>query len=680
MKRWVGVACVLALVLAACGPPPTPPLVAPPPTATSTPPSPDEVATSFFQAWQQGQYDRMYDLVSDSARATTPRDLFVRRYTNIHAGIGETQVTVRQVGSTMLQSDAGTARVPFQVTRSVAIFGDLTEQNELPLVRGVDGSWTVDWQPGLIFTQLTASSSVRVTPDSPTRGRILDRKGTPLADNGSVVSVGVVPGQVRDEAQMLSALSDTLGLPAASIKPRYQNGQPDWFMPIASRPESDKATLQEKLGSVAGVQLHDTPARVYPLADAAAHVVGYVGHPTADDLTRLASAGYDEADWLGLSGVEATFEQQLAGQKGGRLAIVDAAGRAVRTIAEKASVAGADVQLTLDADMQQQAASAVGDQIGSAIVMDPRDGSLLALVSRPSFDPNRFVAGLSDAEWQELNGGSQPLVVRATESAYATGSTFKVITMAAGIEKAGYKATDTFDCGLDWNGLPGVTLHNWQPQGRLNLVEALTESCNPAFYEIGLKLDQLDRSVLPGLARAFGLGQPTGLVGLGESAGNVPDPASLRSWTNGDAVNLAIGQGYLLATPLQLANAYAALADGGSLRSPLLVKGAAQKDLGRLPVSAGTRATILEGMRRVTSTPAGTAAYAFQGERTPIAAKTGSAENENPEAHAWFVGFATPDQPRLLVLAMVEGGEHGGTVAAPIARQLIDYAVANYTS
>jgi hypothetical protein len=486
MRRRLLVGLGVAFLLTACGTLQPTPVQPPTPTATPTPPTPDEVATAFFQAWQQGQYERMYDLVSDSARATTPRDLFVRRYTNIHTGIGESQLSVRQVGSTMIQADAGTARVPFQVTRSVAIFGDLTEQNELPLVRGTDGAWSVDWQPGLIFTQLTATSSVRVSEDAPSRGRILDRKGQPLADNGSVVTVGVVPGQIRDEAQLVSGVGDALGLSPDVVKQRYQRGQPDWFMPIASRAESDRPSLEEKLGSIPGVQLHDTPARVYPLGDAAAHVVGYVGHPTADDLKRLASAGYEESDWLGLSGVEATFEQQLAGQKGGRLAIVDAGGRLVRSIAEKQSVPGSDVQLTLDADMQQEAASALGDQIGSAIVMDPRDGSLLALVSRPSFDPNRFVVGLSDAEWQELNGGSQPLVFRATESAYATGSTFKVITMAAGMEKAGYKPTDTFDCGLDWNGLPGVTLHNWEPQGRLNLVEALTESCNPAFYEIGL--------------------------------------------------------------------------------------------------------------------------------------------------------------------------------------------------
>jgi penicillin-binding protein 2 len=670
--------CTLAvgLLVVACETLPAPSIPQPAPTATPAPPSADEVAATFFQAWQQGQYDRMYDLLSDSARGTTPHDLFVRRYTNIHDGIGETRLTVRQVGSTMVQSEPGTARVPFQVTRSVAGFGDLTEQNELSLSRQEDGSWKIDWQPGLIFKDLTAGSSVRVSGDAPTRGRILDRAGRPLADNGSVVTVGVVPGQVSNEALLVSALADALGLSPDTVKQRYQNGQPDWFMPIAERPATDKAALDQKVGAIPGVQLQDTAARVYPLGDAAAHVVGYVGHPSADDLKRLASAGYDESDWLGITGVEASFEQQLAGQKGGKIVIVDQGGRVVRTIAEKTSMPGEDVQLTLDANLQQQAARALGDQVGSAIVMDPRDGSLLALASRPSFDPNRFVAGLSAAEWQQLNGASQPMVLRATGSAYATGSTFKVITMAAGIEKAGYTATDTFDCGLDWNGLPGVTFHNWQPQGRLNLVQALTESCNPAFYEMGLKLDQMDPTLLPSFARAFGLGQPTGVAGVSESAGNVPDPQSIQSWTNGDAVNLAIGQGYLLATPLQLANAYAALANGGTLRAPLLVKGAPQPTLGTLPISPGTRSTILEGMRRVTSTPQGTAAYAFQGERTPIAAKTGSAENENPEAHAWFVGFATPDAPRVLVLAMVEGGEHGGTVAAPVARQIIDYAVA----
>jgi penicillin-binding protein 2 len=264
-------------------------------------------------------------------------------------------------------------------------------------------------------------------------------------------------------------------------------------------------------------------------------------------------------------------------------------------------------------------------------------------------------------------------------SAYPTGSIFKVITMAAGMENGVARAADTYDCGLDWNGLPGVTLHNWQPEGMLKLSEALTQSCNPAFYEIGLKLDQVDPTLLPNFARAFGLGQPTGVQGIHEAAGTVPDPTWKRQqigepWSSGDSVNLAIGQGYLLATPLQMANAYAALARGGALLAPRLEQDLEAQPLGSLNLSAATLSAIVDGMRRVTSTPQGTAYYAFRDEKLAIAAKTGSAENENPDAHAWFVGFTPPDAPKLLVLVMVEGGQHGGTVAAPIARSLIDFA------
>ena len=229
---------------------------------------------------------------------------------------------------------------------------------------------------------------------------------------------------------------------------------------------------------------------------------------------------------------------------------------------------------------------------------------------------------------------------------------------------------------LEWAA--GVTLHNWQPQGTLQLTEALTESCNPAFYEMGLRLDRLDPNILPTFARAFGLGKTMSTPGVHESAGTVPDPSWKQQqlgqpWSSGDSVNLAIGQGYLLATPMQMANAYASLTDGRVV-APGLVADNPGENLGNLKLSPGTTAAILDGMKRVTSTSKGTAYYAFRDEKLPIAAKTGSAENENPDAHAWFVGFLPPDKPSLLVLVMVEGGQHGGTVAAPIARALIDMA------
>jgi penicillin-binding protein 2 len=668
------VGCVL--LLSGCGLPESPPATPSPvpPTATPVPKRPADTANAFFAAWQQGQYSAMYDLLSSAARASTPRDVFVRRYANIHDGTTETKLTAQATGDV----DPTTNQIAFQVTHSLASYGDVAEANTLQLVQEQD-TWKVAWQPGLIYSGLTATSAVRVTPDVPTRGRILDRNDKPLADNGTILNVGVVPGEIKDEPALLSALSDALGMPPETIKQRYQGGQPTWFMPITERPESDRADLNAKVGSVPGVSLQAKAARTYPLGAAAAHVVGYVGHPTADELRQLASAGYDESDWIGRSGVEAWGQQRLAGTRGGAIQIVDQAGKVLRNVTRKAAVPGQDIKLSLDGRVQQEAAKALGDKTGSVVMLDPRDNSLLALASEPSFDPNQFVTGLTDVQWQQLNGPERPLVLRASESAYPTGSIFKVITMAAGIEQAGYKTSNTFDCGMDWNGLPGVTLHNWQPQGKLNLVQALTESCNPAFYEIGLKLDQQDPTILPTFARAFGLGQPTRAAGVHEVPGTLPDPTwkqqQLReTWTSGDSVNLAIGQGYLLATPLQMANAYAALARGGKLLAPVLVADQDSQSLGSLNLSPGTLATILDGMKRVTSTPQGTAYYAFRDEKLPIAAKTGSAENENPDAHAWFVGFTPPDKPSLLALVMIEGGQHGGTVAAPIARSLIDLA------
>ncbi|GAC1322731.1 MAG: penicillin-binding protein 2 [Chloroflexota bacterium] len=673
----------LCLLLTACSliaPEPTPtgtPIVAAS-TATPVPARPEDAAAAFFAAWQAHRYDAMYDLVSSSAQAATPRDMFVRRYANIASGIGETRLQVTP-SDTELDPSGTTARATFTVTRTLAIFGEVSEDNALLLVQEGD-HWRIGWDPGAIFANLNATSTVRVLPDTPKRGRILDRTGVPLADNGSVLAIGVVPGQITDEAAMVAALSGALGLPPELIKSRYAGGQPTWFMPITQRPESERPDVEAKLDGVAGVSLQDRPARVYPIGPAAAHLVGYIGHPTADELRTLSANGYDGSDWIGRSGVEAWGEKTLAGTRGGAIQIANASGDVVRVMAQKKSVPGEDIRLSVDAAIQNEAMQVLGDRAGSAVVMDPKDASVLALASTPSFDPNEFVTGISDQRWQELNGPSRPLLFRAVESAYPTGSVFKVITMAAGLENGVVTPQESFDCGPDWHGLPGVVLHNWQTQGTLKLSEALTESCNPAFYEIGARMDRRDPQLLPNCARQFGLGSVTGTLGVSEIAGTVPDPQWKQTqvgeaWTTGDGVNLAIGQGYLLATPLQVANAYRTLAEG-SLVSPGLVPSDKPHLLGSLDLAPTTSSAILEGMQRVTSTSAGTASYAFRDEKLPIAAKTGSAENENPDAHAWFVGYTPPLDPRLLVLIMIEGGQHGGTVAAPVARALIDYAYA----
>lgn len=675
-------------------PAPATPTVAPPsPTATPNTQAFADTVNQYVQDWQAGKYADMYGLLSASARASISQDKFVARYTNIASGIEQTGVAVTPQIPTDL-TPTGTppvVNVPFHVTYKLTVLGNIDEDNVLPMV--VDnGAWKVAWTPGLIFKDLTGDRIVRYDPVVPTRGSIFDRNGNILAEQGPILSVGVVPGEIKDEKALLAALSGYLKMPPDQIKKAYAGAQPDWFVPLKDLPMSDKAQADAKLGNVPGVSLQQKETRVYPYGAATSDFVGYVTRATADDVKKNPGSGIDAGDWVGRAGLELWGQKYLAGQKGATLAILESDGTTVvRTIAQKEAAPGQDLITTVDVNTQIQANKILGDHNGSLIVMDPRDNSIIAMSSNPTFDPNLFVLGMSDAQWQQLNGPNKPLLYRPAEGLYPTGSIFKVITMSAGLEKGGFKPSNTFDCGLDWHGPGGLLLHNWRAEGTLNLIQGLTGSCDPTFYTIGLKLNQIDPNILPSFARAFGLGKSTGTTGLDDAAGIVPDPQWKQKnvgqpWYDGDGINLAIGQGYLLATPLQMANVYSTLANHGQVRNPVLVSAIKQPSggvvqsfsaqaQGTIPVSPTNLSYIYQGMRGVTSTPLGTAYYAWRGVNIPMEAKTGSAENETSKAHAWFVGYTPPDKPSLLVLVMLEGGELGGEYAAPLGLQIVQYSL-----
>ncbi|HLZ08122.1 MAG TPA: penicillin-binding protein 2, partial [Chloroflexota bacterium] len=664
------------------------------PTSTPDPAALGDTVRRYIESWQAGQYSDMYGLLSTAAKASITETRFVARYTNIADGIGQTSVAA--IASPELAAapsgNPATVNVPMHVTYKLSVLGDVEEDNLLPLVLE-NGAWKIAWTPALIFRDLSPTRTVRYDPVPGHRGSIFDRNGNVLAQDGIVLVVGIVPGEIKDEPTMLKTLSDFLKIPADSIKKAYAGTPPDWFVPIKDISSADSQAAHDKLDSVLGVSIREQNRRVYPYGSAAAHVVGYVSRIQDSDLKTLAAKGYDASDWIGRAGLEAWGEDTLAGQKGATLSIVEADGTAIRTIAQKLTVPGNDIYTTLDINYQIEANKVLGDKAGSLILMNPQDNSLLAVASQPTYDPNLFVLGMSDAQWAVVNGPGRPLIFRAAEGLYATGSIFKPITMSAGLERGGFKPSDTFDCGLDWKGLKGVTLHNWKAEGTLNLIQSLTGSCDPTFYTIGLKLSQLDPNILPSFARAYGLGQSIGAAGIADLPGTVPDPAWKEQnigqpWYDGDGVNLAIGQGYLLSTPLQMANAFSVLANRGTVRTPVLiskikradgtvVKSYTAETRGVVPVSPTNLGYILEGMRQVTSTPLGTAYYAWQGSKIPMEAKTGSAENETAKAHAWFVGFTSPEHPTILTLVMLEGGELGGQFAAPLGRQIVEYAVAN---
>ncbi|MHB9091722.1 MAG: penicillin-binding protein 2, partial [Chloroflexota bacterium] len=654
------------------------------PTPTPKPLTEEELAkqavTKFFDAWDRRDYAAMYRFLSGQAKTAITQEKFVNRYRAITTGVAAMKIG-SQVSTTTLtpsQSEPTQATVAYVTTIQTARVGQIEEQNNTTLARE-GGQWLVNWTPDLIFKGLTTEGRVLVDTDDPTRGSILDRKGRTLAGPGKVLAVGVVPGNIKDASRAAAALSALLGIPVDQVRAKYAGAQADWWVPLRDFPESRKADIQARIAGIAGVEAREKVFRVYPLAEAAAHVVGYVNKPTADELAKLAPEGYEEDDMVGRSGIEAWAETELAGKKGGRVLVLDAAGNTVRVVAERKAVEGINVQLALDIDIQQQAEKSLGDKTGSIVVMDPRDNSVLAMASRPAFDPNAFLLGMAQADFQQmLNDPRHPFQNRAVAGSYPTGSIFKVITMDAGLEKGGFTPDSPFDCNGTWTGLPGVTMGDWKPEGhgRLDLTEGLTESCDIVFYELGKKLDAIDSNLLPDFARQFGLGDVTGLVGLDEVKGVVPDPAwkqdSLREpWYAGDAINLAIGQGFLQATPIQMANVYATLANGGEVRTPVLVQkvgdGVGAKEFKyqakhRITASPATLAAIREGMKRVASSAKGTAYYAFQNFQVPTAAKTGSAENETANAHAWFAGYAPVDNPEVVVLVLVEGGNMGGEV------------------
>jgi len=655
-----------------------------------------EVAERFFTAWRAGRYTDMYALLSPEAQQAISAERFTARYRAITE-----EATIQGVTVEMQRpADPEAAQVSFTAVYHTALWGEVREPNSLPLVRTAEG-WRVAWSPSLIFKDLGSTNLVRTIVDAPVRGAILDRKGRPLAITGSVPTVGTaknlvnVPQLVPDREGFIRWLSGKIGVPVEEIRRKVDDPktETDLFIPLRTLPADTPEGLIAELENTPGVLIQRTPRRVYPLGGAAAHVVGYIAPITAEQLQQLRTEGYGPDDLVGATGLEASFERELAGQRGARLTVITPEGSVVREIAKRPARPARDIVTTLDADALRAADQALGDRVGSLVLLDPRDNAVVAMVSHPAFDPNAFVAGLPPEDGARLlNDPHRPLLNRAVASTYPPGSTFKVITAAAGLERAGYTAASRFPCPPVWYGLgPNFPKNNWTKvnEGALTIAEGLMRSCNPVFYDIALKLDGIDPHILPQFASGFGLGRPTGINGLDELAGNVPTPEWKQQtvgepWYSGDSVNMGIGQGYLLVTPLQVANAYSAIAVGGALRTPLLVRevreagsGAvvhrfASKELGRLPISDATLAVIREGTRMVAQDPRGTAYTVFRGSSIDPAGKSGTAEDQGLQSHALFAAYAPRTAAKGVAVVVLDEGQSGSLEAGPITRTVLE--------
>jgi penicillin-binding protein 2 len=693
-------AILVMLLLAGCSsssttapfstdPAPTP---APTPIPTPLPPSPEAAAATFLDSWAVGDYATMYARLSPGSRAAVDVEGFAQRYQNALASATVLTVTTR-LQSVLRKDDR--AYAAFRLALDTALVGTLITDTVMALDLH-EGQWWVDWDEGLIWPQLADEHYFRMAYTIPVRANIYDRAGLGLATQGTIVTVGVVPGQIEEEEALLAALSLVTGLSLDEIRGRYVAAPADWKVPIADISAEASVNHNDLLSSISGIYRDEKGGRTYPRGGIAPHVVGWVALVPAEQLAAYRARGYRGDEWVGVSGLEAWGEEILAGQHGGRLVVVTSAGEEVITVAERAALPSRAIYTTLDRGFQEQVERIIGGRKGAIVVLDVHSGAVLALASGPGFDSNVFVgpAGAVGRS-QVLADPRRPLFNRATQGTYPSASVFKIVTTAAALEKAGMHPDQTmFYCPGFWEGLgPASRKGCWKAEGHgnISLKDALTASCDVTFYAVGQTLDGVGPDVLPEFGRGFGFGEPTGLVGVIEEAGLVPDPAWKadavgENWWVGDTVNLAIGQGYLLVTPLQVARMIAAVGNGGTLYRPYVVERiAAAGDaipeqvtqpeiVGQLPLSSEHLAAIQEALYGVTTRSIGTALYRFVGLSIPVAGKTGTAEVGGPDTvpHSWFAAYAPADRPEIAVVALVENAGEGTSVAAPLVRQVIE--------
>lgn len=517
------------------------------------------------------------------------------------------------------------------------------------------------------------------------RGLILDARNRVMATNVLSYNLCVIPGEFNSENGALPLLSQLAELPPNEIQRRIKEHRFRAFEPVCLRedlPPSAISAVMENLFRLPGVTLEEMPVRIYPHGKLAAHVLGYIGEATASDLQQRKELSL--GDRVGRMGLERQYDAVLQGEKGYRLVEVDASGAPVRRLAEVPVHPGKTLLLTLDMDWQRACERALEGHRGAMVVMEVRTGGILALCSLPSFDPNRFCEPMNPDEWRALcNDRARPLQNRAIAGCYPPGSTFKIVTAVAGLSAGIIKPSTQFTC----TGAVRIgrrTFRCWRRQGTIDLIRAIGQSCDSYFYQVGmlLKAERLAR-----YAHTFGLGEFTGIDLLGERRGLVPTPRWKRKrfnapWYGGDTANFSIGQGYLLTTPLQMCLVAAAIANNGVVYQPHLVRSIVTLDgklvrrttptvLTRVPLSTRNRRAVHQGMLWAVYGAGGTASR-LRSLPIKVAGKTGSAEHGGGnKPHAWFIGYAPADAPRIAFSIVVEEGGHGGETAVPIVKQVL---------
>lgn len=561
--------------------------------------------------------------------------------------------------------------------------------------------WYLQIIKGDELRQRSENNRVRIVEIKPLRGAIMDAKGNILAANQPCFDISLVPGNaknVRATLALLAGLYREEGLELDKIEgiEKMKSFSPVKLGKNVSRREL--AVVETHSIDLPGITVDVVPVRRYLMGEMAAHALGYVSEISPDELKADTTRTYKAGDRVGKYGIEKYLDRHLKGVSGGEHVEVNVSGRKVRVLGKSDPKPGDNITLTLDGDLQKTAWDAMEQKVGSVVAMDPRDGSVLAMVSRPSFDPNLFNQGIPASEWQRLSSDPfRPMENKAISGQYPPGSTYKTIVAAAALQEGVITTETAFNCP-GYYAFGNRSYRCWQKKGhgRVNLHRAMVSSCDVYFYNVGRMLG-VDK--LAEYARYFGLGEVTGIDILGEKGGNIPTRAwklkrFKEPWQPGETISIAIGQGYVTLTPLQLVTAYCALANGGTIYKPRLIKKIETvdrkliKEFGpevkkKLPLSDENIEILKKALWGVCNEPGGTA-HVCRRKEADVAGKTGTAQvvamkedRKTPagyrfQDHALFVAFAPADKPEIAVAVVVEHGGHGGSTAAPVARKVID--------
>ena len=580
--------------------------------------------------------------------------------------------------------------------------------------------WFLQVISGNEYVAMAQNNRVRFVPNEAPRGIIYDRNKQPLVENRAGLAVTVLPAALKNPASELQQLSQIIQTPVSDIQQELDQHKDDSYSSVVVKKDITpdmKSYLIERIPLYfPGIDIKKYPLRSYPGGAEASHVLGHVGQIDQQELKEPRYKGYPLDAEIGKDGVEYQFDKYLRGVDGGTEVEVDASGRPKTDatgqpvdLSKKDAIPGNDVVLTIDSNIQKITENALNYGIslarakhypapgGAAIVMDPKSGQILAMASAPTYDPSVWVGGMSNANYAKLTNPSahDPMLNRAIEGQYPPGSTFKSITAIAGLQEKLINPAATVNSTGSWHvpGDPTVIFHDWSALGVVDLHRAIVMSCDTYFYEVGYHFykDNNNQGIQK-WSRILGLGSPTGVDLPGEAAGRVPDPAWKRQvgktpidkmWLPGNSVNMAIGQGDVLVTPLQMASVYCTIANGGTLVKPhvgLRVEDAAThqtiQDLEPPPGdSAGIDPHNLDLIKSAligAAQPGSAIGGVFAGFQPTIAGKSGTAQVAGKSDYAWYASYAPADNPKYVVLVMIEQGGGGSTSAAPTVRKIYE--------